>query len=322
MTDSVPESSAGTAARPPRLRPGDRVAVVAPASPVPADKLDAGTAVLRAWGLEVEQAPHVLDRHPKLDYLAGTDADRAADLERAWCDPDVAAVFCARGGYGCLRVLDLLDWDAMAAAGPKVLIGSSDVTALHQVMGPMLGLVTLFGPMIGTGAFADDPAAQERLRQMLFEPEAATVLSGPHAEPLLPGRATGVLSGGNLSLVVSGRGVRDVPDPPMGAIGLLEDTNEEPYRIDHFLSHLRRSGWLARLGGLALGSWDECGDDPAAVRAALEDRAGDMDIPIVYELGFGHCAAQLTMPFGLEAELISDPAAGIAQLVLCQPALS
>lgn len=115
--------------------------------------------------------------------------------------------------------------------------------------------------------------------------------------------------------------MHDVPPPPLGAIGLLEDTGEDPYRLDHFLTHLRRSGWLDRLGGLALGSWNECGEDPAAVRAVLEDRVGDLDIPVVGELGFGHCTDQLTVPLGLEAELVSEPDSGSARLVLAEPAL-
>jgi muramoyltetrapeptide carboxypeptidase len=134
--------------KPGRLRAGSRVAVVAPAGPVPEEPLYRGIAVLESWGLRVELGKHVLDRHSRLPYLAGADADRAADLQRAWCDPGVDAVFCARGGYGCQRMVDLLDWDAMAAAGPKVFAGSSDVTALHEAIGTHLGMVTLFSPMI------------------------------------------------------------------------------------------------------------------------------------------------------------------------------
>src|SRR5262249_21633955 len=102
--------------RPRSLRPGSRVAVVAPAGPVDPALLAAGVRLLESWGLEVEVGKHVLDRHPRLPYLAGRDADRAAEFQRAWCDPAVDAVLCARGGYGCLRMVDLLDWPAMLAA--------------------------------------------------------------------------------------------------------------------------------------------------------------------------------------------------------------
>jgi len=302
------------------LRPGDRVAVVSPAGPSDPELLDAGLSVLRRWGLEVEVGKHVLARHPRLPYLAGTDAERAADLEQAWCDPATDAVFCARGGYGCLRTLDLLDWDAMAAAAPKALVGSSDVTAVHQILGPTLGVVTVFGPMVATEAFVRDPEAQRRLHDLLFEPASVSVLAGPRAEPLLDGTARGILAGGTLSLITSGQGTWDVPPPPEGAIGLLEDVHEDPYRLDHFLTHLRRTGWLLRLGGVALGSWTDCGD-PAEVRSVVEDRLGDLGIPVIWELGFGHCEGQLSVPLGAEAELVSDTENGTAHLRLARPAL-
>ncbi|GAB3432537.1 S66 peptidase family protein [Flindersiella endophytica] len=310
--------------RPQRLRAGDQVAVVCPAGPPKQEVLTAGLEILRSWGLAVRLGEHVSAKHPRLNYLAATDAQRTADLQAAWCDPDVRAVFCARGGYGSMRLLDRLDWDAIAAAGPKLLVGSSDITGLHQVLGSMVGVATVFGPMVGTKSFSEDPVAQEHLRALLFEPEseAATVLAGPAAEPMFPGEARGQLVGGNLSLVVSGRGVPDVPPPPPGAIGLLEDVNEEPYRIDHFLTHLRRAGWFDKLGGLALGSWNDCGDDPAALRAVVEDRVGDLGIPVIWELGFGHCRGQLSMPLGVEAELVSDPATGTANVTLTRPALT
>lgn len=307
--------------RPARLAAGSRVAVVAPAGAVVPEQLDAGLETLAAWGLDVVVGAHVRDRHPTFSYLAGTDADRAADLQAAWCDPSVSAVFCARGGYGCLRLLDLLDWSAMAAAGPKLLVGSSDVTALHEMVRARLGLPTMFGPMIGTGSFVADPTAQEHHRSLLFSPVSGTVLSGPLAEPLVAGSAQGVTVGGNLSLLCSAQGVPDIPPPPVGAIGLLEDVTEEPYRIDHFVTHLRRSGWFSRLSGVVLGSWHECGE-PAAVRAVLEDRLGDLGIPVIWELGFGHCPAQLTVPLGAEVSLVSNPATGEASLTLVGDALS
>lgn len=311
-----------SASRPPRrLRPGDRAVVVAPAGPAVPEVLDKGLAILASWGLDVVVAPHARDRHPTFSYLAGVDAGRARDLQEAWCDPEVAAVFCGRGGYGSLRLLDLLDWDAMAAAGPKVLTGSSDVTALHQVIDSRLGIPTVFGAMVATSPFVDDPVAQENLRRMLFEPDEGLVLTSPQAEPLVPGRVRGRTVGGNLSLVVSGRGVPDVHAPAPGSIALLEDVTEEPYRVDHFVTHLLRAGWFDGVAGIALGSWSECGDLPD-VRAVLVDRLGGLGVPIVWELGFGHCAGQLAVPLGTEVELVSDPATGTAELVLTEPALA
>jgi muramoyltetrapeptide carboxypeptidase len=287
---------------PRRLRAGSRVAVVAPAGPVAPDLLAQGVAVLESWGLRVEVGKHVLDRHPKLAYLAGRDADRAADLERAWCDPDVDAVICARGGYGCLRMVDLLDWPAMAAAGPCLLVGSSDVTTLHQAINARLGVATLFGPMIAGPLF--DEVARESLRHMLFEPDGELVLTGPATTTLVPGTASGVLTGGNLSLVAAGLSAVDTPLPEE-AIVLLEDVDEPPYRLDRLLTQLLRAGWFTGVRGIALGSWTRCGEPPD-VAAVLSDLVGSLGIPAVHELGFGHCPGQLTVPLGVPATLNSD----------------
>ncbi|MFC4945428.1 S66 peptidase family protein [Pseudonocardia sp. GCM10023141] len=282
------------------LRAGDRVALVAPAGPAPVVELEAGTAVLEGWGLRVEPAFPPGEVHPRLRYLAADDAARAKQLQQAWCDPDIAAVICARGGYGALRMLDLVDWDAMAAAPSKIFAGSSDITALHAVLGRSCDVVTLFAPLTATGAMLD-PDTQEHLRRALFDPP--DVLHGAaQAETIIGGRATGRLVGGTLSLVVSTLGVPDVELPPDGAIVLLEDITERPYRIDQFLTHLLRAGWFDRVSGIVLGSWHKCGE-PAEVHDVIVDRLGPLGVPLVEEFGFGHCPDARTMPLGAVAEL-------------------
>ncbi|WP_243788829.1 LD-carboxypeptidase [Saccharopolyspora gloriosae] len=302
--------------RPRRLRAGDAVAVVAPAGPVPADQLDAGLDLLRDWDLRVVPGKHVRERHPRLRYLAGNDADRAADLQQAWCDPEIDGVLCARGGYGSMRVLDHLDWAAMGAAESKVFAGSSDVTALHDAFGSRLGVATVFGPMIATGAFVEDAPAREHLRRTLFTPESVTILTRRGAEALVPGRANGVTYGGNLSLLAASLGAPDAAVPPARGIALLEDVGEDPYRLDRALTQLLRAGWFDRASGIALGSWSECGPLDE-VRSVLRNLLGDLGIPVLWELGFGHCAAQRTVPLGVAAEL--DTAA--QRLSILQPAL-
>ncbi|MFI9007656.1 LD-carboxypeptidase [Actinosynnema sp. NPDC053489] len=271
-------------AAPPLLRPGDRVTVVSPAGPCPPDLLDAGVARLREWGLDVRPDPHVLDTHPTLPYLAGTDADRARSFERAWLDPATAGVLCARGGYGSLRMVDLVDWTAVAAR-PKVFVGSSDTTVLHERLWAH-GVPTWFGPMVATRAFVEDARARERLRAALF-----TGVTSYGGVGLVPGVARGVAVGGNLSLVQA--------PPPPGAVVLLEDVDEEPYRLDRMLTGLLRTGWFAGVAGLVLGSWTNCGD-PAAV---LADRLGGLGVPIVSDVAFGHCPGQLTVPLGVPVEV-------------------
>ncbi|MDX3096505.1 LD-carboxypeptidase [Streptomyces sp. ME19-03-3] len=297
--------------RPRRLVPGDRVAVVAPSGPVPRERLDAGLDILRGWDLDPVVAPHVLDRHPTFPYLAGPDAARAHDFQEAWCDPSVAAVFCARGGYGAQRMSDLLDWEALRAAGPKILLGFSDITALHEAFAVRLGLATLHGTMIAAQGFLKDDATRAQLRDILFEPERAMVLGAPTARPLVPGTARGVTVGGCLALLAAGLGTPDARSGARGGILLLEDIGEEPYRIDRMLTQLLRAGWLDGVAGIALGSWRDCGPY-AEVRAVLLDRLGGLGVPVVEELGFGHCETSLTVPLGVPAVL--DAGAGTLTL--------
>ncbi|MFI6370292.1 LD-carboxypeptidase [Streptomyces sp. NPDC050546] len=305
--------------RPPRLAPGARVAVVAPSGPVPEERLQSGLDILRGWDLDPVVAPHVLGRHRALDYLAGTDAERAADLQGAWCDPSVAAVLCARGGYGAQRMVDLLDWAAMRAAGPKVFAGFSDITVLHQAFATRLGLVTLYGPAVAGVDFLKSARAQEHLRATLFEPESVrTVPAVPEGGgALVPGRARGVTLGGCLSLLASDLGTPHAHAAARDGLLLIEDVGESPYRLDRYLTQLLRAGWLDGVAGIALGSWATCGPYED-LRAVFADRLGGLGVPVVEEFGFGHGEGALTMPLGMMAELD----AGTGTLTFDEPALS
>lgn len=290
--------------RPPRLAPGARVAVVAPSGPVCEDRLAAGLDILRGWDLEPVVAPHVLGRHPGFPYLAGTDADRAADFQSAWCDPDVAAVLCARGGYGAQRMVDLLDWEALRAAGPKVLVGFSDVTALHEAVAARLGLVTLYGPMVSALDFLKSTRAQQHLRATLFEPESVRTLASTGAA-LVPGRAHGITLGGCLSMLTTGLGTADARTGARGGLLMIEDVGEDAYRIDRALTQLLRSGLLAGIAGIVLGSWERCGPYER-LRGLFTDRLGGLGVPVVEEFGFGHGEGALTIPLGVGAGLDAD----------------
>jgi muramoyltetrapeptide carboxypeptidase len=305
-----------TRVRPARLRPGNKVALVAPAGPVKEPLLRRGVEILESWGLAVEVGEHVLDRHPRLPYLAGLDPHRAADLQRAWCDPTVDAVVCVRGGYGSMRMVDLLDWDAMVAAGPKLFTGASDVTALHEAIGSRLNVVTLFAPLVAADV-TFDVGAQKHFRQTLFEPESVRTLTGPLATSLNDGVASGMIVGGNLSLLASGVGAPGAFVPPDESLVLLEDVNEEPYQVDRMLTQLLRSGWFTGATGVALGSWTGCGTLDE-VREVVADLLVGLGIPVVWELGFGHCPDQLTVPLGARATLDADQ----GTVTLTEPALS
>ncbi|NRQ30409.1 LD-carboxypeptidase [Nonomuraea sp. NN258] len=274
------------------MRSGDTVAVVSPSGPPNAVLLKRGVERLESLGLKVVVGAHALDRQD-LDYLAGSDAARAADLQAAWCDPAVSAVFCARGGYGAGRLLDLLDWNAMRTAGPKVLLGSSDITALHHVFGVELGVPTLHGPMPACDLMAaesgQEPRTWEHFQAALFG--SAPPVRGDRV--LSSGRAEGVLAGGNLSLLAALCGTRYQPSFD-GRIVLLEDIGEEPYRIDRMLTQLLQAGAFDGVRGIALGSWVDC-HDPYPV---LHDRLAGLGVPIVAGLPIGHGSPQMSVWLG------------------------
>jgi muramoyltetrapeptide carboxypeptidase len=289
--------------RPPRLRSGDLVAVVRPAGPVDPDRLYAGVDVLRSWGLEV-RLPRTADAsHP---WLASSDETRSEELTAAWTDPDVRCVWAARGGYGVHRLLDVLDWERLAGAAPRALVGFSDLTALHQAFATRLGVASVHGP--GVAALGQSPpAVLEATRLLVMEggPVALTGRPGPNV-----GVAEGVLVGGNLTVLASSAGTALVR-PAVDGIALLEDVAEQPYRLDRAVTQLLRSGWLDQARGVALGSFTACGD-PQQVRSLLLERLGPLGVPIVHDLPVGHAPGDLPVPLGVRARL--DSAAGTLEL--------
>jgi muramoyltetrapeptide carboxypeptidase len=260
------------------------------------EKLHLGMSALQARGFEVVLGLHILDRS---GYLAGDDAGRAEDLQRAWLDDDIDAVLCARGGYGALRIVDLLDWDKLAKARPKPFVGSSDATVLHEGFVALLDVVTWFGPMPATDAFAIDDDVDALIAELCRPTRQPQLLRG--STPLASGRAEGRTSGGTLTLLAALLGVHGVAPMP-DAIVLLEDINEDAYRIDRMLTQLLRAGWFDEVAGVALGSWLGC---PGA-EDVIAERLVPLGIPILAGLPFGHGARQRTIPLGALAELDAD----------------
>ncbi|MCT2223931.1 S66 peptidase family protein [Microbacterium paraoxydans] len=289
------------------LQPGDTVAIVSPSGPGNEENTQRAVGYYESWGLKVRVGAHVLTPHPRASYLAGPDDLRRADLVDAWLDPDVDAVVTARGGYGALRLLDGIDWADMRRGAlrrdgrPKLLTGSSDVTALHETWRAHLDVATLFCPMAGNNVFRDSEQVRDDVQRWLFEPWRGRELIGPKTEIMTPGRAEGRFTGGNLSLLAAGLGApeADVPSP---GILFLEDITEEPYRLDSFVTQLRRAGRLAQAKGIVLGSWHECGDLDL-VHALMRDEFQDAGVPVLWEQGFGHDPHALTIPLGVDGVL-------------------
>ncbi|GAA0932795.1 LD-carboxypeptidase [Kribbella koreensis] len=290
--------------RPQRLRSGDRVAVVAPAGPMDAGRLEKGSAHLRDWGLEIDVMPAVLTRHERFPYLAGDDAARAADFRDAWLDPQYAAVFCGRGGYGVQRLLQHLDLDELAGVD-KVLVGFSDITALHEAFNAQ-GLVTVHGPMAAAVEQLGALEGRERLHDLLFEPESVRDLLAPRAaRTVVGGTSEGRLLGGNLALLAASLGTPTSVRPD--GIVVLEDVGEDGYRVDRLLTQLLRSGWFDQVTGLVIGDFSEA-DDQGLVADVVRERLEPLGVPMVEGAAIGHEEVNLAVPLGLPVRL--DAAAG------------
>jgi muramoyltetrapeptide carboxypeptidase len=286
--------------KPPRLCPGDRVAVVAPSGPVEPERVAGGLALLRSWDLKPVEMPHLYDRS---EYLAGDDTARLADLQRALAEPALAGVFTARGGYGAQRIIDDLD---LSCAVPKVFVGFSDVTALHLALWRRMGLVTFHGPGLSWRPDRTGESSAESLRRAVMEREPiGNVLvptDGPKPVALVGGEAEGPLLGGNLALLAASVGTPDEPDLN-GAVVLLEEVGEPMYRIDRMLTQLLRAGVLARASGVVFGDTAPQGGSADDLMVLLGDRLGRLGVPVLYGLPVGHRRHQQTVPLGVKARL-------------------
>ncbi|MEP6665215.1 MAG: DUF4031 domain-containing protein, partial [Nocardioidaceae bacterium] len=301
--------------RPRHLETGDLVAVPATSGVVPEERLRRGIERIEGWGLRVRVGDHVLSGHPALSYLAAGDADRAADFTAAWLDPDVAAVWIARGGYGSQRVVDLLDWRRLAEADPKLLIGFSDVTALHQAVASRLGLVSIHGHVVTSLSGATEESAAG-LRAQLMDPSSVSDLfAGQAVEAVMGGVGEGVLVGGNLAMLCAEVGTT-FSRPATGGIAVLEEIGEDPYRVDRMLTQLLRVGWFNDVEGIVIGAFTDCGD-PVELDNVLAERLTPLQVPIVKGFDLGHTPSSATVPLGVTARL--DAQAG--SLVLAAPAL-
>lgn len=287
------------------LSPGARVALVAPSGPPVARRLEGAVDLLTQLGLDPVVLPSCTAAHPRAAYLAGADEVRAADVQQAWCDPAIDGIVCVRGGYGAVRVLDLLDAEAMARATPKPLYGSSDITALHEWLRGRLGVASWFTPMPATGDLADDPVAIESFRAALLEPWPGRVFRDGDARTLVGGRASGTLVGGNLSLLAMTLAAHDrVGAHQRDTLVLLEDVGEDIYKYDGYLQSLLRAGWFEGVRGIALGSWK--GSDPAEARELCAELLTPLGLPMVSDLDFGHGPGAMSLPLGVEATLDAD----------------
>lgn len=286
--------------KPPALRKGDLIGVVAPAGAVKADDLNAGTKRLEELGFRILLGRSV---HRRVRYLAGQDRDRAADLIDMFANPEVRAVVAARGGYGTSRVIPLLDFDAIART-PKIFVGSSDVTLLLHAIRTRCGFVTFHGPMVSPnfGKYSS-PATSESFVRILGATRAPGPFDVHGVKALKSGNAEGVLTGGCLSLVCQTIGTSYEVQTD-GAILFLEDINEPPYRIDRMLTYLRQLGKFDHVRAVIFGLMPDCHPSPHesyTLEDVVRDVLGDLSCPILLDFPSGHGGTNLTLPFGVNA---------------------
>lgn len=313
--------------RPPRLRPGDTVGLIEPAG-FTDDRfdLDSVLAAIRAMGLVPKPAAHLAGRY---GYLAASDQDRAADVNAMYADPQVRAVFAVRGGWGCARILPRLDFE-MIRRNPKLLIGFSDITALHLAFAAKAGFTTIHGPNAASswGAFSWDA-----FRALAFD-GATPTYSNPTAKEdrlvprigsirtFTPGKATGRLIGGNLTVLSALVGTPYLPDFT-GAILFLEDVDEAEYRIDRMLTQLSLAGILGKVAGVVFGQCASCRSTSPSyggftLSQVLDQHLTPLGVPAWQGAQFGHVADQFSLPVGVRAEI--DAGAGTIRLL--EPAVA
>jgi len=294
---------------PPALRPHDRVAVIAPASGFERGAFEAGLAVIAAR-YRTEYGAGMFERER---YLAGSDARRLAELRAALADPGIRAVFCVRGGYGATRLLAELAAHAPQGA-PKPLVGFSDITALHLWL-QAHGRISIHGPVL-TQLHRLTLSTHVRLFELLESARPAAPLSG--TATYVGGTAEGPLLGGNLSVLTRLLGTPFMP-PLDGAILLLEDQGERPYRLDRMWTHLRLAGVFERARGIALGSFTGCEEPGAAYTSAevLRELAQSEGLPCAAGFPIGHGELNEPLPLGVRVRL--DAAA--ASLTFLEPAV-
>ncbi|MEC7149049.1 MAG: LD-carboxypeptidase [Pseudomonadota bacterium] len=311
---------ADAATRPTRLRPGDTIGLVAPAS-VTYESLQLQIALeaLEAMGLKAKVGPHVMDRY---GYLAGEDEDRASDINAAFADPEIDAVFALRGGWGASRLLPFLDFD-LIAENPKIFLGYSDITSLLNAIYAKAGVVTFHGPNVMSRW---NEFTYQGMREVLFDARASTY-SNPEVidddlvarkyriQTINAGKATGHLIGGNLTLMSALVGTSYFPNAS-GAILFLEDVGEAIYRVDRMMTQLKLSGVLGQVSGVVFGHFTDVTPNPGLGNFALMDilkqHCEPLGVPCYFGAMIGHVEQQSTVPVGAIAEM--DAGAGALRL--------
>ncbi|MFO1446462.1 LD-carboxypeptidase [Bacillus sp. Bva_UNVM-123] len=292
--------------KPKRLKKGDTVGIIAPASPPNQENLQRSFAFLEELGLKIKVGNHV---YAQYGYLAGSDQDRLADLHMMFSDREVKAIICAGGGYGTGRIASQIDY-ALIKRNPKIFWGYSDITFLHTAIRQKAGLVTFHGPMLASdiGKVDVDPLSKECFKQ-LFEPmfiEYTNEISP--LEALIDGNVIGEVTGGNLTLLASSIGTSYELDTK-GKLLLIEDINEEPRSIDRMLNQLHMAGKLTDAAGFIIGDFNNCVPErelSLSLDEVIEHYIFLANKPALKGFKIGHCSPHISIPLGVKAELNTE----------------
>lgn len=291
--------------KPKALKPGDTISLISPASPLVPEHTEKAIKLLADQGYRVKTYPSTFAAE---GYLAGTDQARAKDLTEAFCDPETQAVYCARGGYGCSRLMPYLDFDELAAAD-KLLIGFSDITVLHAALNRR-GLPTLHAPMALTLNTERAPWVYESFLNAL-KGENPIPATAPKGEMVCPGQASGTVVGGCLILICDLIGTPEQIDMA-GKIVLIEDVDEAPHRVDAMFTHLLNAGCLQKAVGIVVGEMtrtDEKQDKMIGAKPweeIVKDRISGLGVPAIINFPCGHARQMLSLPLGIQASLDAD----------------
>jgi muramoyltetrapeptide carboxypeptidase len=300
--------------RPPMLARGDRVGLIAPASPPSDADIVQARAHVESLGLIPIMGDYIRARN---GYLAGTDAQRAADFNHMARDASIRAIVAIRGGYGTMRILELLDYAAIRQ-NPKVVLGFSDLTALLNAVTLRAGVVTFHGPL-GAHGSSWSGAARAYVEQLLFSAQPPPRMQIDDPQPIVSGRARGRLAGGNLSLIAALTGT-PFAVPARDALLFFEETEEAPYRLDRMLTQLALAGTLTAARGVLVGRCTKCTtkETSPAAEQVIAERLLTTGRPAVAGAPIGHIPAQWVLPIGVLAELD----AGAGTLTLLEPAVT
>lgn len=291
------------------LKPGDTIALIGVSGCIRSKErnaeVEASAAKLTALGFKVKVDPTCCSQY---GYLSGTDAERAAAFNRAFADDSVNGVWCIRGGYGCIRLMDLIDW-TMVSQHPKAFIGYSDITTLHSTLHQRCGFCTFHGPMPKTDSF-EDPSLSSLMHAIQGEPDKELVNpDGSKLKTLVGGVAEGELVGGNLTLVTASVGTSYDLDVT-GKLLFLEDVGEHTYSLDRYFQQLYLAGKLTQCAGIILGGFTDCEVEYPEYGLTLDEVLHDVfskvHVPVVAGLQAGHLKHKLTLPLGRRYRLDAD----------------